>query len=57
MTSFEDLLQLLDSHPSVEARGLEILMSQKFLDVPEVGSSLEKMSRAGVPERVRVHPL
>ena len=57
MTSFDDFLQILDSHPSVEARGLEILVSQKLLDMPQVGSSLKKMSRAGVPEGVRMHPL
>ena len=57
MTSFENFFQLLDSHTGVEARGLEILVSQKLLDMPQVGSSLKKMSRAGVPEGVRVHPL
>jgi hypothetical protein len=39
---------------SVDLRRTDIGVAQKLLDSPEIGTSLEKMSRIGVPKGVRV---
>ena len=39
---------------SVDLRRTDIGVAQKLLDSPEIGTSLEKMSRIGVPQGVGV---
>ena len=39
---------------SVDLRRTDIGVAQELLDSPEIGTSLEKMSRIGVPKRMRM---
>lgn len=54
MASREHFSQLRCLNLGVNLRGMKIAVPEDLLDMPDVGSSFEKVSRAGVPESVRM---
>jgi len=51
---FDDLLQVADGNFDVLGGGGDLAVAEDLLHVGDVGASLEKVSGAGVAERVRV---
>jgi len=54
MAASDHLLQVFDRHPGIKASGLQVLMSQKLLDVPDIGGAFQEMGGAGVTKAMRV---
>jgi hypothetical protein len=53
MGAFQDGMEVGGLNPGVAGGGIDVLVAEDRLNVTDVGASLEQMSGAGVPERVR----
>ena len=47
------LFQIFNSQPGIVFQGFEILMTQEFFDVVEIGTSSNQLGSAAAPERAR----
>lgn len=57
MRGIIDLHELVDVYVGVPLRGGKVLVSEHFLDGPEVGSRVEQVGGEGMPESVRTQLL
>jgi hypothetical protein len=57
MSLLNDSPEVFDLDSGVDSGGVDRLVSEKLLDVPQLRALLQQMSGEGVPQRVRVHPV